>query len=258
MKSPRCPRTGFQLPLAQPAPASRVVLSEPMLRYRCNQKGCCCRGWDIPFKLDDFIRLFEHLPEKERGELGAGLQLMVDEAPPEEKVDLILKSLKLAGVGEDRHCRFLEGSGGCSVHAKHGISALPDICVDFPAHGFRDEASGEVELYWDPVCPEVVRMFAEETESLRTGLGRDAHFRGRASVTRDLLSMMPRVARTPGRRAPGVARTSRGHDRARAAHGGAASFPENCRPRWAGTIPGLPSESPMRTNRCSRTSTASP
>ncbi len=137
-----------------------------MLRYRCNQKGCCCRGWDIPFKLDDFIRLYEYLPEADRAELGAGLKLVVDEAAPEESVDLILKSLKLAGVGEDRHCRFVEGDGGCRVHAQHGIPALPDICVNFPAVGFRDEQADVVELYWDPVCPEVVRIFAENESTL--------------------------------------------------------------------------------------------
>jgi len=162
--------TRVSLPLVQSQQRpTRVVLSEPMLRYRCNRKGCCCRGWDIPFKLDDFVRLFEHLSEEERGELGAGIELLVDEAPEGATEDLLLRSLKLAGVGEDRHCRFCESDGGCKVHAKYGISALPDICVDFPAHGFRDAESGEVELYWDPVCPEVVRLFAEEDGQL--GLG---------------------------------------------------------------------------------------
>ena len=51
-----------------PPPAS-VRLSEPMLRFRCNQKGCCCSGWDIPFRLEDFVRLHEHLAPEERGSL---------------------------------------------------------------------------------------------------------------------------------------------------------------------------------------------
>ncbi len=161
--------TRLPLPLVAPAQPVRVLLSEPMLRYRCNQKGCCCRGWDIPFKLDDFIRLFEHLPEGEREELGRGLNLIVDEAPPEARADMLLRSLKLAGVGEDRRCRFCESDGGCRVHARHGISALPDICVNFPAQGFRDAESGIVELYWDPICPEVVRLFAEQPGPLAMG-----------------------------------------------------------------------------------------
>jgi len=168
------PSSRTSLPLAAPARPERVLLSEPMKRYRCNQKGCCCRGWDIPFKLDDFIRLYEHLPEPERSELGAGLDLVVDEAPPgtmqaDQPIDLLLKSLKLKGVGDDRACRFVDASGGCKVHAAQGISALPDICVNFPAQGFRDEESGQVELYWDPVCPEVSRIFAEEDGPIALG-----------------------------------------------------------------------------------------
>ena len=156
------------LPIAE-APRPRVVTSEPMKKYRCNQKGCCCRGWDIPFKLDDFIRLFEHLPEGERDELGAGLRLIVDEAPEGAREDLLLRSLKLAGVGEDKRCRFCTSEGGCEVHAKHGISALPDICVNFPAQGFHDAETGNVELYWDSICPEVVRLFAAGDGPLALG-----------------------------------------------------------------------------------------
>ena len=43
-------------------PPSSVQLSEPMRRFQCNQKGCCCSGWDIPFRLEDFLRLHDHLP----------------------------------------------------------------------------------------------------------------------------------------------------------------------------------------------------
>jgi len=38
--------------------------------------------------------------------------------------------MKLEGVGDDRACRFLASEGGCSVHARFGLPALPDLCVD--------------------------------------------------------------------------------------------------------------------------------
>ena len=52
-------------PVGSEVPSS-VQLSEPMRRFQCNQKGCCCSGWDIPFRLEDFLRLHERLPEEER------------------------------------------------------------------------------------------------------------------------------------------------------------------------------------------------
>src|SRR5438128_5929507 len=89
-------------------PASTVRLSEPMRRFQCNQKGCCCSGWDIPFRLEDFLRLHDHLPPGEREGLTRGIRLVLDE-PNQETGEQILHSLKLDGVGNDRACRFLAG-----------------------------------------------------------------------------------------------------------------------------------------------------
>ena len=147
------------------APPTAVLLSEPMLRFRCNQKGCCCRGWDIPFRLEDFLRLHEHFPPGEREALSHGIQLVLEEKDKEDG-ERILHSLKLDGVGEDRACRFLAADGACGVHARHGIEALPDLCVDFPAVGYR-HADGRAELWFDPVCPEVLEQLDETDEPLR-------------------------------------------------------------------------------------------
>jgi Fe-S-cluster containining protein len=152
-------------PRAPPEPVGSVRLSEPMRRFRCNQKGCCCSGWDIPFRLEDFLRLHEHLPEEERATLGRGIRLVLDAGKGNEG-ERVLQSLKLEGVGEDRACRFLETSGGCGVQIRHGIDALPDLCVDFPAFPLRREDSG-VELWFDPVCPEVLERLDEADTPLR-------------------------------------------------------------------------------------------
>ena len=153
-------------------PPEAVQLSEPMLRFRCNQKGCCCSGWDIPFRLEDFMRLHEHLPESERAELTHGINLVLD-AKSEENGERILHSLKLDGMGENRACRFLSGEGACGVHARHGLQALPDLCVDFPAFGYR-RTDDRVELWFDPVCPEVLERLDESDEPLRLHLQRGA------------------------------------------------------------------------------------
>jgi Fe-S-cluster containining protein len=150
--APRGPKVGAAWP-------HTVVLSEPMRRFQCNQKGCCCSGWDIPFRLEDFLRLYEHLPEDERAQLTKGIELVLEEEKNEQG-EAILHALKLEGVGDDAACRFLETGGGCGVHRRHGLSALPDLCVDFPAFGYKME-DGRVEMWWDPVCPQVLEQLGE-------------------------------------------------------------------------------------------------
>ncbi|HYY52035.1 MAG TPA: hypothetical protein VE755_04130 [Myxococcales bacterium] len=148
---------------ATPLPGATVRLSEPMLRFRCNQKGCCCSGWDIPFRLEDFVRLHDHLADEERATLKRGIQLVLEKG--EREGEQVLHSLKLDGVGDDRSCRFLDAGGGCSVHARYGLEALPDLCVDFPAFGYVQ--GDRVDLWFDPVCPEVLERLDESGETLR-------------------------------------------------------------------------------------------
>ena len=151
-------------PVGSEVPSS-VQLSEPMRRFQCNQKGCCCSGWDIPFRLEDFLRLHERLPEEERAGLTHGIRLVLGQEKTPEG-EQILHSLKLDGVGDDKACRFLAGDGGCSVHRRFGLPALPDLCVDFPAFGYR-RSDGAVELWFDPVCPEVLEQLDESDAPLR-------------------------------------------------------------------------------------------
>jgi len=147
------------------AAPSGVVLSEPMRRFRCNQKGCCCSGWDIPFRLEDFLRLHEHLPPAERVELTRGIKLVVDAKEKGANGETILHSLKLDGVGEGDACRFLEPAGACRVHAQSGVEALPDLCVDFPAFSFHRKDAA-IEMWFDPVCPEVLAQLDESDAPL--------------------------------------------------------------------------------------------
>lgn len=152
-------------------PPGEVVQSEPMTRFACNQKGCCCQGWQIRFTLDDFLRLHAWLPEPDKSQLAQGIELLVDtrdgvSPAPGEAKEAVLHALRLGTVGEDDRCRFLEGEGGCRVHAAQGLHALPDICVDFPAGGYRDPDNGTVDLWWDPICPEVLRQLDESDAPL--------------------------------------------------------------------------------------------
>ncbi len=255
-------RMSVPLPLLQTPPrplAARpgeLVTSEPMLRFQCNQKGCCCQGWTIPLQLEDFVRLHQALPEQERQGLASGMEVVVSpndtaaqEAAEEEaavaawadptlgaeqaaKAALAgaaearairaalgqpepeaagntlspaaaapappgsaalpslgpafaapsmalpslaaaagahhtLHSIRLGKVGPDHDaCRFLSQGGGCDVHARFGLWALPDLCVDFPSFGYRVPGHDAVELWWDPICPEVIRQLDESAAPL--------------------------------------------------------------------------------------------
>ena len=50
------------------------------------------------------------------------------------------------------------------MQAKHGLSALPDLCVDFPAFTYQQEE--RVEMWFDPVCPEVLNQLGESDAPL--------------------------------------------------------------------------------------------
>jgi hypothetical protein len=250
------------LPLLQTPPrplAARpgeLVTSEPMLRFQCNQKGCCCQGWTIPLQLEDFVRLHQALPEEERQGLASGMEVVVsnndaaaleeaDEqaavaawadptlgaeaaakaalagaaearairaalgqpepegsfntlspapapeqpgppvavpladpsmAPPSPAAAAgahhTLHSIRLGMVGPNEACRFLSQGGGCDIHARFGLWALPDLCVDFPSFGYKLPGQDAVEMWWDPICPEVIRQLDESDAPLtlhRTG-----------------------------------------------------------------------------------------
>lgn len=150
-----------------PEKETRVVLPAPMLGYACNQKGCCCKGWGIPFKPSGLVRLAEALDEPERSErLGWGLRVVVDQE------DATLEYFHLERKEPDDRCRFLEDEGGCEMHRRFGTDALPDLCVNFPSVAY-DTGSG-VELHWDSVCPSVLDVLANTDEPyLPTDLAED-------------------------------------------------------------------------------------
>lgn len=147
-------------PVSDEAPAveylddpPELTLVEAMLSYQCNLKGCCCVGWRIPFKPGDLVRLAEHLPPERHSEaLADGLIIVTDE--DHRSIDHI----RWEGVGEEDACRFLEQEGGCGVHREHGLAALPDLCVEFPAFPFV--LGDRFEVHHQGICPEVIEAMA--------------------------------------------------------------------------------------------------
>ena len=126
-----------------------LYLPAALVGYACNVAGCCCRGWRIPFKPDDIVRLARTLPEEEHsGGIADGLIIVTDE--DHRTID----HLRLEGVGDEDRCRFIDADGGCGIQRRFGTDTLPDLCVQFPAFVFK--VGDRFEVHHQPVCPEVI------------------------------------------------------------------------------------------------------
>lgn len=135
-----------------------VVVPDSMTRFRCNQRGCCCKGWRITFEPEEVIALSRVFPPERRGSIVRGARLFVDD-------DGLVDGMQLRTVGPERACQFLAPDGRCGVHAEGHADALPGLCHRFPAFPFRDDL-GRVELHFDATCPEVLEQLAERDAPL--------------------------------------------------------------------------------------------
>lgn len=136
-----------------------ITTPEAMLRFRCNEKGCCCAGWNIPFTVAETARVTRDLPEDFRRGLLAGAKPVRDPRDPGRVVGLALPR-----VPPDGRCVFLADDKRCEIHATQGPEALPALCQSFPGFAF-DEPVGDGArriLTWDPICPEVLERLDED------------------------------------------------------------------------------------------------
>ena len=128
-------------------------LPEPMTRFRCNEMGCCCFGWSLPFDPDDVVDLMQVLPEEERSTLLRGARIRADGETG------IARTIQLRQLGREGRCRYLRDDSRCRIHAEHGASVIPHLCRAFPSAAYR--VDGGVDLDWDVICPEVLARIDE-------------------------------------------------------------------------------------------------
>ena len=129
-----------------------ILLPEVMTRFKCNEKGCCCRGWDIPFSPDEVGTLLAPFTPETREEVLEGAAIKLGEG---ERIEEIY----LRQVGAAKACQFLEVDGRCEVHRLIGPQVLPHLCVAFPA--FAQKKTQHTELHFDAMCPEVLARLDE-------------------------------------------------------------------------------------------------
>lgn len=137
-------------------PASPVLVLGTMVDFKCNEKGCCCQGWNITWDLDETDALVGAFPAPRRRSLLhlADLFSSVNGGPDK---------IRLRTVGRYRACQFLQHDGRCEVHANHGVERLPRLCIEYPSTCY-ERADGRPELLFDAVCPEVIERLDASDE----------------------------------------------------------------------------------------------
>lgn len=129
-----------------------IRIPEVMTRFACNQKGCCCKGWDIWWDAGDTRRLMRRFPPEQRQRILSGAQQQTFGDDPEPR------RIQLRRDGDDE-CQFLAHGGACAIHAAVGPEPLPLLCRTFPAFAYAHDERRE--LHYDAICPSVLDQLDE-------------------------------------------------------------------------------------------------
>ena len=120
----------------------------------------CCRNWEI--KLDrEHFNLLNNAMSKDPDESSVF----------EQYIHLNEKSITsdhdyaFIRMGVNGYCAMLDDKGLCSVHAKHGVNVLGEVCTMFPRVISR--CGDTIELSGALSCPEVVRNCIDEKSPLK-------------------------------------------------------------------------------------------
>ena len=120
----------------------------------------CCRNWEI--KLDrEHFNLLKNAMSKESDENSVFEQYI----RLNEKSITSDHDYAFIRMGVNGYCAMLDDKGLCSVHAKHGLNVLGEVCTMFPRVISR--CGDTVELSGALSCPEVVRNCIDEKSPLK-------------------------------------------------------------------------------------------
>src|SRR5580704_4856096 len=111
-----------------------------MTRFQCIGTACedtCCKAWDVPISQADYGRLAT----------AGAVDLVTRIANGRGGSVVVLRKLA------DRACPALDAAGLCSVHARFGETALPDVCASYPR--VIGQLGDRLELTGRMSCPEV-------------------------------------------------------------------------------------------------------
>ena len=131
----------------------KIRFPKCMLQFRCNEQGCCCKGWRICFSGNDLNRLVRAYSHEEVAQMLKGSHLWKND-------DDLLTHFQLKQGDTDRECRFLTSTNKCLLQTEKGVECQPLLCRAFPAAGIV--AGDETELHFCSVCPEVLNLIESD------------------------------------------------------------------------------------------------
>ena len=120
----------------------------------------CCRNWEVKLDRDHYDSLKKVMSKDS-----------VDKSMFEQYIRFNESSISsdhdyaFIRMGVNGYCAMLDNKGLCSIHAKHGVSVLGNVCTMFPRVISR--CIDTVELSGALSCPEVVRNCIDDKTPLK-------------------------------------------------------------------------------------------
>jgi len=133
------------------------------LNFSCLGDKCedtCCRDWEV--KLDkkhfDLLNVAMSKDESEKSMFEQYVHFNENSITSDHDYAFIR-------MGVNGYCAMLDDKGLCSIHAKHGVSVLGNVCTMFPRVISR--CGNTAELSGALSCPEVVRNCIDDKTPLK-------------------------------------------------------------------------------------------
>lgn len=131
--------------------------------FSCLGADCedtCCRNWEVKLDRKHFDLLKKVMSEDEHEKSIFEQYLRFNENSITSDHDYAF-----IRMGVNGYCAMLDDSGLCSLHAKHGVDVLGDVCTMFPR--FISRCGDTFELSGALSCPEVVRKCINDPSPLK-------------------------------------------------------------------------------------------
>lgn len=120
----------------------------------------CCRNWEVKLDRQHFDLLKSSMSEsaEESSIFEQYIHLNENSITSDHDYAFIR-------MGVNGYCAMLDSKGLCSIHAKHGVTVLGNVCTMFPRVISR--CGDTVELSGALSCPEVVRNCIDDNTPLK-------------------------------------------------------------------------------------------
>jgi lysine-N-methylase len=120
----------------------------------------CCRNWEVKLDREHFDLLESVMSEDDIEKSMFEQYVHINESSISSDHDYAF-----IRMGVNGYCAMLDDNGLCSIHAKHGVTVLGNVCTMFPRVISR--CGDTIELSGALSCPEVVRNCIDDKTPLK-------------------------------------------------------------------------------------------